>query len=658
MPQRKTKPTTPLRTARSFEPRSESNPGGVLFRDFTLTVRAPAEGDTDERLSVAISSEAPVERYDWYSDEWYSEVLDHSPGGVDFSYARDGLPFCLDHNLRTQVGLLEDVTLDEDRVIRGRLRQGNHPDAAWVFADLRDSVRQKVSIGYWPGETYTVTQDNKNELPVRRYTGWLLYEASSVAVPADYSVGVGRSVSGRVADSGTEPGKRRAQAQERNVEPDEIENTPAPGSDAAKGAAARAAARNAETAALAALATNFPEHSRLAEWIAQDVSLDAARDEVMRKLAAAAATRTTVSTATQQPVTTHNRAEDEPWDATQPGEFLRAVISAGRNGPLDPRLAATRSQNTLSGEDGGFAVPPGVTNTLLEAAVTGSDILARVTTRPITTGNNYTEVTARQGDRTNGKRNAGIQGYWVNEGGTYTRSQAKLDKIDLKIQKLGVICPVTDEQIDDGPALVSYLNEQVPEEIRFTAEDAIWEGDGVGKPIGFMNSAAPVTVPIEATQTVANTSKFIWLNCANMFGAMPARRLRRAVWYINQKLYSKILTATAGSGGNAVPMFAAPGQLASAPAGAIYGLPIIPVEYASAEGTPGDIVFADVSDYLFITKGGIRNANSMHVLFESDQQLLKFTWRVNGGVRTPAPLTPFKGTPNSLSPYVILDARS
>ena len=60
------------------------------------------------RQKIAISSEAPVERYDWRLNEnggVYREILDHGPNGPDLSYCRDGLPFLLDHELDDQIGL-------------------------------------------------------------------------------------------------------------------------------------------------------------------------------------------------------------------------------------------------------------------------------------------------------------------------------------------------------------------------------------------------------------------------------------------------------------------------------------------------------------------------------------------------------------------------
>ena len=171
-------------TFNPFSPRSAENPSGALYREFTVTLAARSEDDTDPRLPIAISSEAAVERYDYMKGERYMEVLDHTTDGVDLTYARDGLPFCLDHSLRSQVGLLEDITIDADRVIRGKLRKGNHPDAQWVFDDMASGIRKKVSIGYWPGSEYEQTKGENGAIPTRRLKGWMLYEASSVSVPA------------------------------------------------------------------------------------------------------------------------------------------------------------------------------------------------------------------------------------------------------------------------------------------------------------------------------------------------------------------------------------------------------------------------------------------------------------------------------------------
>src|SRR4051812_37814751 len=70
-----------------------------------------AEGD--DRIPIALSSETGVER--WFG----TEILDHAKGSVDLARAKDGLPLLVDHRTNDQIGLIEDVTLDEDRVLRG-----------------------------------------------------------------------------------------------------------------------------------------------------------------------------------------------------------------------------------------------------------------------------------------------------------------------------------------------------------------------------------------------------------------------------------------------------------------------------------------------------------------------------------------------------------
>jgi HK97 family phage major capsid protein len=159
--------------------------------------------DTDGRISISISSEKPVRRYDWRTGEEYFEVLEHGENGPDLSYVRDGMPLLLDHSLRVQVGLVENVRVEKDKKLRGEPRFGNHPDAGWVEKDMRGGIRKKISVGYDPGRTYRQVEGKDGALPTRFYRGWMPYEASTVAVPADYDVGVARSAFEGVRGVGT-----------------------------------------------------------------------------------------------------------------------------------------------------------------------------------------------------------------------------------------------------------------------------------------------------------------------------------------------------------------------------------------------------------------------------------------------------------------------
>jgi HK97 family phage major capsid protein len=629
-----------LTTHTAFAPRSQDNIGGALFREATVT-RAPADAQTAGALEIALSSEAAVERWDWRTGETYLEVLDHSPlFGPDLTYARDGLPFCMDHSVATQIGLVESLHLGADRVLRGVVRQGNQPEAEWIFEDMRDGIRKKISIGYWPGETYTQEKNAQGQI-VRRYTGWTLYEASSVTIPADYEVGVGRSARGAASDNRILP---EAAASAHTMESPMAEpTTPVAGT---------VPAPDTRAADLSALAVQYERTTDLPAWIRGNTTVEQAKDLILTDVTARNNARPVVAALAPAVDVGKMREEDKPWDA---GEFYRAVVSSARSPQTtDVRLLA-RGQNTMVGADGGFAVPPGEVSAMLTVARETGELWNRCTSRPITVGNDYTEVAVKEDSRANGSRNGGIQHYWLSQGAALTESDAEIKQLKWTVNKVGVYVKLTEEQIEDGPAMLSYINEVAPEELRFGVERCIWEGLGNGQPYGVVNSGALVQVAIEGSQTIANTAASIWVNTAKMLSRIPTRRRGNAVFFINDEMWAKILTATSGSA--ATPMFTAPGLMAAAPNGAIWGRPIVPIEYASAEGTVGDIVCADMSDYLVVDKGGIKAASSMHVEFVNDKQVLKFTYRVDGAPRTRVAQTPFKGSATK-SPYVALAVRS
>jgi HK97 family phage major capsid protein len=167
-----------------------------LTRDFVVTLDREALASRaagDERIPIAISSEVGVLRYDWGTGERYLEVLDHSPSSVDLSRAAEGLPFLVDHSTRDMVGIVEDVAVDKDRRLRGFVRFSQSQRGQDVKRDMLDGIRKSISVGYATGDKYDQTKDEKTGALTRRYREWTPYEVSSVPIPADPTVGVGRA---------------------------------------------------------------------------------------------------------------------------------------------------------------------------------------------------------------------------------------------------------------------------------------------------------------------------------------------------------------------------------------------------------------------------------------------------------------------------------
>lgn len=154
------------------------------------TQRAAGAGDV---FHIAISSEHPVER--WFG----TEILDHSPEAVDLSRAKRGLSFLVDHNSRDLVGLVENIHVDtetlpggkERKVMRGDVRFSSNAPALAVRRDIEDGIRRFVSVGYWVHD-FELVNSSETEGNTYRATRWTPLEASSVAVPADPTVGHNR----------------------------------------------------------------------------------------------------------------------------------------------------------------------------------------------------------------------------------------------------------------------------------------------------------------------------------------------------------------------------------------------------------------------------------------------------------------------------------
>ncbi|RQQ37399.1 phage major capsid protein [Burkholderia stagnalis] len=138
-------------------------------------------------VELAFSSETPVR-------QWYGmEILSHAPGAADLSRLNDGGANLMDHNWSDQVGVIESAQIDGDRRGRAVVRFGNSARANEIFQDVQDRIRRHVSVGYRVLDI-VMTEQSEDGPDVYTVTRWLPYEISWVAVPADTTVGVGRSL--------------------------------------------------------------------------------------------------------------------------------------------------------------------------------------------------------------------------------------------------------------------------------------------------------------------------------------------------------------------------------------------------------------------------------------------------------------------------------
>lgn len=152
----------------------------------TVALERATLNEETRSIELAFSSEAPVER------SWGIEILGHAENEMDRGWIGGGTaPLLLGHDPDIVVGVVESVTLGDDRKARAIVRFGRSARAEEVMRDVADGIRTNVSVGY---ELLDIREEpaKKGEPQTYRAVRWRPLEVSLVSIPADMTVGVGR----------------------------------------------------------------------------------------------------------------------------------------------------------------------------------------------------------------------------------------------------------------------------------------------------------------------------------------------------------------------------------------------------------------------------------------------------------------------------------
>jgi len=174
------------------EPEERQEPEQVETRDLPVQTQYRTgsvrmmDDESDRRVMMSISSTNPVER------EFGYEVLEHNASSVDMEFMSSGkAPLLLDHDARQQIGVVEKAYMDNDK-LRAQVRFSKNAMAEEVYRDVVDGIRGNVSIGYQI-QGMTKDENGYKDKPLYRVNMFKPLEVSMVSIPADSSVGVGRS---------------------------------------------------------------------------------------------------------------------------------------------------------------------------------------------------------------------------------------------------------------------------------------------------------------------------------------------------------------------------------------------------------------------------------------------------------------------------------
>lgn len=299
--------------------------------------------------------------------------------------------------------------------------------------------------------------------------------------------------------------------------------------------------------------------------------------------------------------------------------------------------------------EGGYLVETDKASSILTSAIETGVLASRCTQQPIgAMADSFSYLAADDRDRSDGKIN-GIQVYRKGEADTMTAGgKAKLKEREIRVEDMYGLIYVTNRMLRDALAMAEYTKRVLREQLAFKLDYEIFQGNGAGQCLGIINSGLIVTVSKESSQT-ADT-----INATNAIKMLARFKgdISRACWFVNQDCLPQFPLMTVGD----QPVFIPGGSFANAPFGMLLGLPIVPIEFCKTVGDLGDIVLGDFSQYLLVRKGGVEEAESMHVKFTTDEMAFRFIVRNNGQPMHDSPITPLNGS-NTLSPFVVLEAR-
>ncbi|HDY3011293.1 TPA: phage major capsid protein [Salmonella enterica] len=190
-------------------------------RDLTVSAPAFVESGDDRIVELAFSSEAPYSRI--YTDQngdpvELKEILVHDKDAVDLDVLNDKASLLFNHEFDNHIGVVVQgsARIDEDGVGRALVKFSQVGQLAnETYDKVKEGTMSKVSVGY------TVLEGHADfSKGVYYVTKWQPYEISIVSVPADSSVGVGRSLN-TITDEPANNEENREVEVETEIKPEE-----------------------------------------------------------------------------------------------------------------------------------------------------------------------------------------------------------------------------------------------------------------------------------------------------------------------------------------------------------------------------------------------------------------------------------------------------
>lgn len=434
-------------------------------------------------VTLSFSSEEPC-------DMWYgTEVLSHAAGSARLERINSGGPLLFNHDFNDLLGVVEKAWIGADKRGYCTVRFGADERGEWAMKQVQDRILQNVSFMY---RVHVFETDNDTDIYTA--TDWDVYEVSLVTVPADTSIGVGRSGTGDEQDVQV----RRPQL-ERSTEPaaaDNDEGNPMfekkfvlkdVANDAMPGGGAPAAAPidpvAVESARVAEIEAMCKQHKISDETrgflITLRQPIEQARGIVLNELLARGKGLASMGGDSNPDMSEREKAGYSMLRAINAAVNERMGVkdawkSAGLEREVSNEIGKRSGKQTAGlflptnlkftsraadysfGTGGGLSATSGGSNIVQTSLLTGSFIdLLRNKARVFGLGAQF--LSGLVGNIDIPRQKAAGQVYWVGEGGTLTQTGAQFDKVSMSPKHIGALSVITRNMLQQSTPDVEML---------------------------------------------------------------------------------------------------------------------------------------------------------------------------------------------------------
>lgn len=352
---------------------------------------------------------------------------------------------------------------------------------------------------------------------------------------------------------------------------------------------------------------------------------------------------------------TSNAANDPKRGFKSIGEFYASVAKAGQRKSFDERLTInaqtpTTFSNESGGSDGGFAIPPEFSKELWRLSL-GEESLVPKTANTTIGGNSMIFPK----DESTPWGGSGANVFWQAEGSAANQSKVNMGTQAMVLHKLMGLVPVTNELVEDGFAIGSYLTPLLADRITWKVNESILFGTGVGQPLGALTNAGNAGSPaiLQAKEAGQLTATIDPKNITKMVQRLLVGELKNAFWLATPDILTPLEAMTIGQ----FPIYLPNTNMAESPYGLLKGRPLMLSEHANAFSSQSDLSLISLAGYRTITQAaGIMTDTSMHLFFDADATAMRIRFRINGQPILGAPVVPPKSV-QTRSHFVTLQAR-